>query len=53
MPDGCGGGGGGGGRRVGGALVKPRGRAAMRRERVLVPTVSVAVEESSLSTVWV
>lgn len=52
MPDGCGSGGGGEGRRVGGAFVRPRGKVAMSRDRVLVPATSFAVEASSLSTIY-
>lgn len=55
LPDGWGAGGGGVGRRVGGALVRPRGREAMRLERAVVPAVLSALEASSLSRVcmWV
>ena len=52
LPDGWGGGGGGGvGRRVGEALVKPRGRAAINLEKELALAVSLAVKASSLSIV--
>lgn len=52
LPDGCGGGDDGKGRRAGGASVRPLGKLAISRDRVLVLTASFAVEASSLSTVY-